>query len=245
MKTLSLPGGAKLDMVWIEPGTFTMGSPGSEPLRSPDEGPQHGVTISRGFYLGRYEVTQGQWESVMKTRPWSGHGEEAVEDLDCPAVYVSWDDAQEFAHRLNAAAGDSVYRLPTEAEWEYACRAGTGRRWSCGDDEARLREYAWYWMGNFGAARLREVGLKSPNPWGLYDVHGNVREWVYDRYSPDYYGHSPGVDPMGPESGADRVTRGGYWRDEARYVRSASRLHHAQDDGVALIGFRLLSTRQP
>ena len=120
-----------------------MGSPSTEVGRDSDEGPQHEVTISKGFYLGKYEVTQGQWQAVMGTTPWSGQSYVQV-DADNPAVYVSWNDVQSFVQALNEAAKDSLYRLPTEAEWEYACRAGTTERWSFGDDESKLKDYAWY-----------------------------------------------------------------------------------------------------
>jgi len=124
--TVDLPGGATMEFVWIEPGTFTMGSPSSESGRDWDEGPQYAVTISRGFYLGKYEITQGQWEAVMGTTPWSG--EDYVQsNSQHPAVYISWDDMQELIQKLNDAAGEAIYRLPTEAEWG-SMRAGRGRR---------------------------------------------------------------------------------------------------------------------
>ena len=126
-----LPGGAEMGFIWIEPGVFQMGSPDSEAGRYGNEGPVHEVEISQGFYLGKYEVTQGQWESVMGETPWSG-GSYVVEDSSHPAVSISWHDVQRFVAKLNDAAGDSLYRLPTEAEWEYACRAGTSTRWSFG-----------------------------------------------------------------------------------------------------------------
>ena len=177
--TVSLPGGVTLKMVWIEAGTFTMGSPASEEGRWASEGPQHEVTISKGFYLGQFELTQSQWEAVMETTPWAGR-EQVQSGADFPAVYLSWNDVQTFINRLNDAAGADVYRLPTEAEWEYACRAGTTTRWSFGDAESQLSSYAWY---RANAADMREeyghkVGAKSPNKWGLYDMHGNVGEWV-------------------------------------------------------------------
>jgi len=134
---VDLPGGATMAFVWIEPGTFTMGSPSSEPGRWDDEGPQHEVTISRGFYLGKFEVTQGQWQAVMGTRPWAGESY-VRENPNHPAVYISWNDVQAFIQKWNEAAEDSLYRLPTEAEWEYACRAGSVTRWSFGDDESQL-----------------------------------------------------------------------------------------------------------
>ena len=141
--TVTLPGGAKMEMVYISPGTFLMGSPESEPERDNSESPQHEVTITNGFYLGKYEVTQGQWQKVMGTTPWTGQ-DYVQANPDHPAVYVSWNDSQEFIHKLNVAAGDSLYRLPTEAEWEYACRAGTTTRFNSGNNDSDLSNAGWY-----------------------------------------------------------------------------------------------------
>ena len=222
VKRFTLLGGASLEMVWIPSGTFMMGSPSSEAGRDDDEGPVHEVKISKGFYLGKYEVTQGQWEAVMETTPW--RGEDYVRTGSAyPAVYVSWNDAQEFIGRLNAAVGSEVYRLPTEAEWEYACRAGTITRWSFGNVESQLTHYAWYdanaW--DVGEKYGHRVGTKRPNPWGLYDMHGNVWEWVQDWYGD--YSSSSVADPTGPSAGSDRVVRGGDFYNDAQYVRSANR----------------------
>ena len=239
VKTFALTGGAQIDMVQIAPGIFLMGSPGLDLMRGRDEGPPHLVTISQGFYLGKYEVTQGEWERVMGTRPWQGMPL-VTEGPDYPAVYVSWWDAQAFIGKLNAAAGDSVYRLPTEAEWEYACRAGTMTLWSCGSDMGQLSNFAWYYSGRTDISYPQKVGGKKPNPWGLYDVHGNVREWVYDWYEDGYYNNFANPDPKGPDTGTERAVRGGYWRDDAQYVRSANRFHQTPDERDGLIGFRLL-----
>ena len=172
----------EIEFVWIEPGTFLMGAA--------DLGfTEHEVTISRGFYLGKYEITQGQWESVMGSNPSYFGGSNR------PVEQVSWNDVQEFIGRLNEAAGEEVYRLPTEAEWEYACRAGTTTRWSFGDDEGQLGEYAWY-TGNNSPYGTKEVGTKRPNPWGLYDMHGNVWEWCQDWYGS--YTSDSQIDPAGP-----------------------------------------------
>ena len=220
--TFPLPGAATMEMVWIEPGTFTMGSPSSEPDRDDDEGPQHDVTITKGFWLGKYELTQGQWQSVMGTTPWSGQSY-VQEDPDNAAPYISWDDVQAFVAELNADAGSNVYRLPTEAEWEYSCRAGTTPRWSFGDDESQLKDYAWYgdnaW--DVGEQYAHAVGTKLPNPWRLYDLYGNVLEWVQDWYGS--YSGSSQTDPTGPALGSARVVRGGSFGDLARVVRSADR----------------------
>ena len=239
--TVDLPGGAEMEFVWVEPGTFTMGSPDSEPGRDSDEGPQHEVTISRGFYLGKYEVTQGEWVSVMGTMPWWVDSF-VQSNASHPAEYVSWDDAQTFIERLNTAAGKDMYRLPSEAEWEYACRAGTSTRWSFGDDESQLGDYVWYRdnVWNVGLHYAQPVGMKLPNPWGLYDMHGNVFEWCHDWWYRVYTEESL-IDPTGPSSGSDRVLRGGYFSNGAHAVRSARRGYDSPDFRGG-VGFRLLRT---
>ena len=231
---------ASMEFVWIEPGEFMMGSPASEIGRDDDE-TQHRVTLTKGFYLGKYEVTQGQWEEVMGTTPWIGQ-EYVQANPNHPAVYVSWDDAQAFISKLNAAAGKQIYRLPTEAEWEYAARAGTTTRWSFGDDESQVVNYAWYYenTGNAGKDFAQPVGTKLPNPWGLYDMHGNVFEWCQDWYADNPA--SAQIDPEGPSTGSHRVMRGGAFFSLAQSVRSARRhiiFPGGRDSGV---GFRLLRT---
>ena len=264
-RTFSLPGGAEMEVVWIEPGVFQMGAPESEISEVIDwcvdyfgeaasrsdcvdwfgaEGPLHEVEISQGFYLGKYEITQGQWEAVMGTTPWAG--EDLVQEHSShPAVYISWDDVQAFIGRLNAALGDSLYRLPSEAEWEYACRAGTQTRWSFGDDESQLRDYAWYdanaWA--MGEQYAHAVGTQLPNFWGLYDMHGNAMEWVQDWYGRDYYNSSPRVDPPGPDIGSRRVLRGGDFGINAQVVRSAFRFDRSPGYRADYIGVRLVRIR--
>ena len=246
--TVDLTGGATMNFVWIEPGTFTMGSP--EPGRHSDEGPRHEVTISRTFYLGKFEITQAQWEGVMGTTPWSGKSY-VKSNPTHPAVFISWNNMQEFIRRLNEAADDSLYRLPTEAEWEYAARAGTTTRWSFGDDESQLGDYAWYednaW--DVGLEYAQPVGTKLPNPWGLYDMHGNVYEWCQDWYGSDYYGSSPSIDPPGPATGSlavnggltqPRVMRGGSFGANAQFVRSADRSRFDPGFRYVNFGVRLL-----
>ena len=160
-----------------------MGSPSSEEGRRPHEGPVHEVEISTGFWLGKYEITQGQWESVLGATPWSDK-EYVQSNPSHPAVYISWDDVSWFVGKLNSEAGELLYRLPTEAEWEYACRAGTQTRWSFGEDGSLSGSHAWYSANawNAGEQYAHAVGTKLPNPWGLYDMHGNVWEWVSDSY---------------------------------------------------------------
>ena len=229
-----------MDFVWIEPGTFMMGSPESEPGRQSREGPLHEVELSRGFWLGKYEVTQGEWEAVMGSNPSYFEG-----DSRRPVEFVSWHDVQEFIAKLNAAAGEAVYRLPTEAEWEYACRAGTTTRWSLGDedgdDKSLLGNYAWYDCND--GCDTKAVGGKLPNRWGLHDMHGNVWEWVQDWFDYDYYNRSPRVDPLGPSSGSRRVIRGGSFSFFAQYVRSAERYRHLPGDRHGDVGVRLLRIR--
>ena len=230
-----LPGGGAIEFVWIEAGSFSMGSPAAEPDRKADEGPQRAVTISRGFYLGKSEVTQLQWEALMGANPSSYQG------AGRPVESVSWDEVQDFIQGLNSWAGAQIYRLPTEAEWEYACRGGTSSRWSFGDSEGEMPAYAWY-NGNNSLFDTKEVGTKLVNPRGLFDMHGNVWEWTRDWYDADYYGRAPNVDPPGPAFGDQRVIRGGDFASLAFDLRSAGRGRQAPDRGFSFVGFRLLRT---
>ena len=234
-RVFSLPGGGEMAFVWIEPGVFQMGSDDGHS----DERPVHEVEISRGFWLGKYEVTQGEWEAVMGSNLSSNRG-----DARRPVEDVSWYYVHKFIGKLNAAAGDSLYRLPSEAEWEYACRAGTSTRWSFGDDESQLTDYAWY-GGNNRPYGTKAVGEKKANDWGLYDMHGNVWEWVQDWYGSRYYNDSPRVDPLGPTSGVARVFRGGNYASDAQYLRSAIRNRYSPHLYHYVIGVRLLRIYNP
>ena len=240
--TSLLPGGVPLEFVRIDSGTFTMGSPRTEPARDADEGPMRQITIAHAFDIGRTEVTQAQWTAVTGARPWSGLPF-VREGAEYPAVGVAWSDAVAFTRRLTELLGDAVYRLPTEAEWEYACRAGTSTRWSFGDDLAGLDDHAWH-AGNTWDAGERyghAVATRAPNPWGLFDMHGNVNEWVLDRYDPAYYASAPAVNPPGPEAGRGRVYRGGYFHNNgARRLRSANRMYYDPAVRVASIGLRVV-----
>jgi len=247
--TVDLPGGATMAFVWIEPDTFTMGSTPEleEALRIKRlwrphfsiAQPAHAVTITRGFYLGKYEITQGQWESAMGTTPWSDK-DQVMDDPACPASYLSWEDAHQLAQRLNAAAGDSLYRLPTEAEWEFACQAGTATTWSFGADASQLGDYAWFRGNAMDGDRgyARPVGTREPSPWGLYDMHGNLAEWVQDWHAP--YTEESQEDPQGPAVGVERVFRGGHYYIQAPYTRSAFRYHYPPGYRGNAVGARLV-----
>ncbi|MEW6267645.1 MAG: formylglycine-generating enzyme family protein [Thermodesulfobacteriota bacterium] len=217
----------------IPNGTFTMGSPSSESGRDSDEA-QHQVTISRPFYMQTTEVTQGQWRSVMGSNP--SHFKNCGDD--CPVESVSWNDAQEFIGRLNAKEGGNKYRLPSEAEWEYAARAGSRTAYSFGESQSELGQYAWY-GGNSGG-QTHPVGRKRPNAWGFYDMHGNVWEWCQDRYG--VYPSGAVTDPQGPSSGSSRVSRGGGWSISDQYCRSANRVGSEPGGRDVGQGFRLART---
>ena len=242
-------------LVWIPAGAFTMGSPASEPDRDDWEGPQTLVTLSRGFWLGKYEVTQREYEEVMGVNLSYFKGE-----LDLPVEGVYWNEATNYCGKLTArelAAGrlpeGYEYRLPTEAQWEYACRAGTTTRFGYGDDAdcARLGDYAWYWENSFATAKppgnswessgrfysTHPVGQKLPNAWGLYDMHGNVQEWCQD-WSWDWdslppkaapYPGGSVTDPKAPPHtwGWGGVSRGGSWWGSGPQLRSAYRDGHS------------------
>ncbi|MEY2724961.1 MAG: Serine/threonine-protein kinase pkn1 [Planctomycetota bacterium] len=230
-----------MKLVLIPAGEFLMGSPEGETGRSSDEGPQHRVRISKPFYLGETEVTQEQFRAVMNTEPWKGETY-AQENGRNAASYISHEDATEFCRRLSQREG-KTYRLPREAEWEYACRGGTTTRFHFGDDESRLGEYAWF-DGNaesVGEEYAHAVQQKKPNPFGLYDMHGNVWEWCADWYDSEYYASSPGTDPTGPSSGSSRVLRGGSWYSVPNSVRCASRFVDTPDSRYSFNGFRVLS----
>ncbi len=237
--TVKLDSSTDLKFVLIPPGEFLMGSPDGEEDRESDEGPQHRVRITKPFYLGECEVTQGQFDALMHTRPWSGK-RYAKEGSVCAASYVSWNDAAEFCQRLSQKEG-RTYRLPTEAEWEYACRAGTTTAYHFGSDSSSLGDYGWY-DGNADSKNeqyAHEVSQKKPNSWGLHDMLGNVRELCSDWYESGYYGASPQDDSAGPPSGSHRVARGGSWLFGARFCRSAYRSGHSPDSRYSDRGFRV------
>jgi formylglycine-generating enzyme required for sulfatase activity len=234
----------------IPAGEFMMGSPADDKGAFDNEKPQHRVTISRPFYLGVTEVTQGQYRAVTGQSPSSFKGSD-----DLPVECVSWYDALAFCNSLSAKEGRTPfyriegqnveipaqngegYRLPTEGEWEYACRAGIPGRFGFGDDDRMLDLYAWH-AGN-SDGKTHPVGQKRPNSLGLYDMHGNVWERCWDGFSPNYFRESPTVDPSGPSEASDRVSRGGSWVDWPHYCRSALRWKFSLEDRGYNRGFRL------
>ncbi len=232
--TVDLGGGVKMELVLIPAGEFLMGTPKGK--RGSDENPQHRVKITKPFYLGTHEVTQQQWQTVMGNNPSLYKGPKN------PVERVSWDDCQAFLKKVNQRSGGAgrKYALPTEAQWECACRAGTSTPWSFGNDEARLGEYAWFYRNS--GRKTHPVRQKQPNAWGLYDMHGNVWEWCSDLYDSSYYEKSPGSDPPGQSPGSyytHHVYRGGGWGRRAEYCRSAQRNSDAPGHVLISLGFRV------
>lgn len=213
-----------MTFVLIEPDKFMMGSNRGYG----DTEPVHEVEIKEPFYLGKFLVTQAQWEAVMGDNPSFFRGPRF------PVESISWNETQDFLEKITNA--NEKYRLPTEAEWEYACRAGSTTEYSFGDDPDLISEYGWH-KGN-SPYETKPVGQLKPNSWGLYDMHGNVWEWVYDWYGKDYYSESPSTDPQGPETGSFRVIRGGAWKNNAGILRSATRSNDSPDDSFKHLGFR-------
>jgi len=213
-----------MDLKLIPAGTFTMGD-------NSDQIPAHQVTLTKDFYIGVYEVTQEQYEQVVGSHSFNFKG------ANNPVENVSWEDAVAFCKKLSALPAEQaarrVYRLPTEAEWEYACRAGTTTAFSFGDDVNQLGDYAWYNQDN----TTHPVGQKKPNPWGLYDMHGNVLEWCSDRAGD--YPKGAVTDPVGPSTGSERWLRGGGWTISGATCRSAFRVKFWTTYRGKFSGFRL------
>lgn len=233
-------------MVFIPPGTFRMGSPTNEVDRDANEGPQTAVTISRGFWMGKYELAQKDYQAVIGSNPsWF------LGDSNHPVEQVSWNDATSYCNQLTQQERNAgriptncVYRLPTEAEWEYACRAWTSTRFNYGDDLGYTNANQYEWDFDNSTNQTHAVGQKQPNPWGLYDMHGNVFEWCQDWYGP-YLGGSA-TDPQGPATGLYRVHRGGSWTYYAWHCRSAFRDYRLPGSGYYSVGFRVvLAPGQP
>ena len=222
-----------VEFVLIPAGNFTMDAD-----THTTDMVQHPVTISKAFYLGKYEVTQAQWQKVMGNNPSRFKGENR------PVEMVSWIDVQAFIKRLNGMEGHDRYRLPTEAEWEYAAKAG-GKGYPFGKNGQQLKEYSWH-MYNSGNT-THPVGQKKPNPWGLYDMSGNVAEWVWDwrvDYAKDVVnGHA--TDPQGPETGSVRMLRGASWTSYADAARRGGRTSSSPENTYHDAGFRLALTVEP
>ena len=249
--TVTLPGGVPLAIVKIPAGAFLMGAMPGERSATADESPQHQVTITKEYYIGKYEVTELQWEAIMKTNPASPVGP------NYPVNNVSWNDINgsnnqySFIKKLNEhltatnQPGAGKFRLPTEAEWEYACRAHTQTRYSfgdkleCGDacEQCDLADQYMWWCGNSSNNQIHFVGTKQPNAFGLYDMHGNVQEMVGDWFGP--YTLVPQTDPAGPTTGSTRVRKGGDAWLAASYARSSARSYVQLDNRSYSIGFRV------
>jgi formylglycine-generating enzyme required for sulfatase activity len=234
--TVDLGGRVKMEFVLIPAGSFMMG----DETGSPWEKPVHEVTITKPFYLGKYEVTQEQWQAVMGSNP------SKFKAPKNPVEQVNWQDCQGFLAKLNekSRSGGAKFGLPTEAQWEYACRAGTTTRYALGDEAKELGDYGWwYWNSQW---KTHPVGQKKPNAWGLYDMHGNVWEWCADWFDEDYYANSPAEDPTGPDSGESRVVRGGsFFIATSDACRCAFRHHRPPDHRLDTKGFRVARTLTP
>ncbi len=226
-----------MEFIRVPPGTFLMGSTENQE-GSTKERPRHEVHISKPFYLGKYEITQEQWLAVM-----GGVNPSNFLSPTRPVDEVSWHDVQLFIKRLNAREDHSSYRLPTEAEWEYAARAGSEAVYCYGDDPEGLAGFSWYETNS--AKKTHPVGMLQPNDWGFHDMYGNVTEWVQDRYNKEYYASSPKHDPTGPATGKKRVVRGGSWINQASSCRSAARGYYSPDYTDSDFGFRIVKTISP
>jgi formylglycine-generating enzyme required for sulfatase activity len=226
-KELDVNIGAAVAMkfVLIPAGKSVMGSPPSERFRGDDEGPAHEVIITKPFYVSATHVTRAQYQRIM--------GAGTIRDQgDLPVTDVSWFDAEKFCQKLTQRSGHPVH-LPTEAQWEHACRAETQTAYCCGDDDAQLGAY-----GRYESVGVQAVGKLKPNAFGLYDMHGNVWQWCEDWYGP--YPDKPQSDPTGPASGTAKVIRGGSFRDSAQALRSAKRAMETPDSTRYDVGFRVI-----
>ncbi len=243
--------GLQMTILWITTGTFVMGSPKEEEERSLEKEDQVNVTLTKGFWLGKYEVTQAEWYALMRSQPWKGalFAAEIKEGDDIPVVNVDWHMAREFCSKLTERERNAgrlpdawEYTLPTEAQWEYACRAGTTTRYSFGDEVPKLPEYAWFEdnANDVGETYAHRVGQKKPNPWGLFDMHGNVFELCRDEFSKTLPG---GIDPIyrseNPHSDVGIVFRGGSWYSFEFKCRSAARTNNGALRLSSYLGFRV------
>jgi formylglycine-generating enzyme required for sulfatase activity len=236
-----------IKMVWLSADSFTMGSPLDEQGRDANEG-QVEVKLTEGFWLGQTEITQSQWTQLMGTSPWRGKSN-MREGTNYAASFISWEDASSFVEKLNSKEhgsgslpDDWAYSLPTEAQWEYACRGGKKSAFSFGDDPSEFDIYGWSAENAFekGERYSHEVGKKRPNDFGLQDMHGNVWEWCKDNFSAKLLG---GTNPIIDNDGPFRVNRGGGWNFATKCCRSASRLSDAPDSRYNNLGFRIALVR--
>jgi formylglycine-generating enzyme required for sulfatase activity len=220
-----------LELVLLPAGTFLMGGDPVAEQADENETPRHPVTFDAPFYMGRCTVTQSQWEQVMGANP------SRFPSRDRPVESVSHGEAGDFIQRLNRMEGTRAYRLPSEAEWEYAARSGSSAAYCFGPSKARLTEFAWY-ARNSGQA-THPVGQLAPNAWGLFDLHGNVHEWCADWFDRNYYAASPPRRPAGPTTGLARALRGGDWGSEDWYCRCAIRSLSSPERRSPRVGFRV------
>ena len=234
-KIVTLPDGNEIEFIYIPPGSFKMGSNENEIDRHGDEGPVRNVHLTRGFYMGKYEVTQGQWMSVMGNNP--SVFKNYPDSEKYPVDMISWNKSQEFINRINEL-DLGTFRLPTEAEWEYACRAGTNTRYYWGTDSTDWKVYDYAWAFSRAEGKSHEVGTKKANRWGLHDMSGNVWEWCQDWRGA--YQENDTIDPGGAASGTKKIYRGGSWFNRPSTLRSANRNGHEPDVTGTNSGMRLV-----
>ena len=234
----SAPVTNRLGMTFVEipSGSYLMGNPENK-----DERPAHQVTFASSFWMQTTEVTQAQWKAVMNTHPWSGTAN-VRDGGNYPASQMTWPDAQEFIKKLNALDPGHGYRLPTEAEWEYACRAGSTGTYSFGNDRSKLKDYAWFDenASRAGESYAHAVAQKKPSAWGLYDMHGNNWEWCQDSYRDNYQGASPSGAALVIPDVESHVYRGGSFRNAERFTRASARSGLDVGDYNDNIGFRVV-----
>ncbi len=231
---LSIKPNLDIDFSWVPAGEFMMGTAENEQWHEQEESPKHLVSFDKGFYIGKYSVTAEQWNAIMADS-------RQFENLNTPVVMVDWYQARDFAEKLTARIDGWKFSLPTEAQWEYACRAGSDTLFSNGNTEEDLAKTAWYVANSGGRAHC--VGGKEPNKWGLYDMIGNVFEWCNDWEGG--YSSQPQNSPTGAAGGEKKILRGGCFKCPPQFCRSANRYSALPDNKNTNIGFRLVAIRQP
>jgi formylglycine-generating enzyme required for sulfatase activity len=228
-----ITNGIGMELVLVPAGAFEMGGDWVAEQADENELPRHSVRFSSAFYIGKYPVTQAQWHAVMGTTPSQFIGD------DRPVETISFSDALLFINALNKKESSRLYRLPTEAQWEYAARAGSKSTYCFGPEQSKLDQYAWYKKNSGG--ETHPVGLLAPNNWGIYDMHGNVHEWCADWFDRKYYAQSPAIDPQGPKKGLARSLRGGDWGSgDGWYCRCAIRSLSSPDRKSPRVGVRVV-----